>query len=306
MITEFNTLLDVVKRFTDEKSCHQYLAEKRWNGYMVCPYELCGNDKAYVFKDGIRYKCTGCCKIYKATTGTLFEGSKIPLIQWFIGIYLLMHKKGISSVQLAKDLGITQKSAWFMLQRMRAGLGNEKEEQLDGVVEIDETFVGGKQKNRHVKKRIKYAPGRGWPDKTPVFGMLQRGGKLKAFVVPDVLMITLKKVAFTHIKGGTDIMGDGFNGYRALQQVYNMRNVDHGKGFYVDGDCHVNTLEGAWSQLKRTVIGIYHHVTRKHLQKYVNEFVFRYNCRNLAIQKQFDLFIENMEIRLKYKNLIAK
>jgi len=306
MIPKFNTILQLIDRFPNEKACHQYLAGQRWNGYMECPYDDCDGDEAYVFKDGVRYKCKCCRRVYTAKTATVFESSKIDLQKWFVAIFLLMHKKGISSVQLSKDIGVTQKTAWFMLQRLRTALGNDKEDaQLQGVVEIDETFVGGKQKNRHKNKRVKYAPGRGWPDKTPVFGMLQRDGKLKAFVVPNVLMLTLTKMAYRHIKGGTDIMGDGFNGYRGLEPVYNMQNVDHGHGLYVNGDCHVNTLEGAWSQLKRSVIGIYHHVTRKHMQKYVNEFVFRYNCRNLGVQEQMNIFIKNMDCRLKYKDLIA-
>ncbi|SEB12636.1 Transposase zinc-ribbon domain-containing protein [Pedobacter hartonius] len=220
MVSEFNFILDLIKRLPDEKSCHQYLASRRWNGYMVCLDEFCGNDKAYIFKDGIHYKCTCCKKIYTARTGTILESSKISLTKWFVGLYLVMHKKGISSVQLAKDLAITQKSAWFLLQRMRIVLGNEQDEQLEGTIEIDETFVGGKNKNRHVNKRVKYSPGRGWPDKTPVFGMLQRGGKLKAYVVDNVNMLTITKITNYHVRKYSDIMSDGFNGYRGLERSF--------------------------------------------------------------------------------------
>lgn len=306
MLPKFNTILDLVQRFPTEQSCHEYLASRRWEGYMMCPYDNCQNDKSYVFKDGIRYKCTCCKRIYTAKTGTIFEGSKLRLITWFLGLYLVMHKKGISSVQLSKDLGVTQKTAWFMLQRLRTVLGNEPQEMLEGVVEIDEAFVGGKARFKHKDKRIKYNPGRGWADKVPVMGMLHRGGKVKAMVVPNVLMVTLRRVVLENVKGGSDIMGDGFNGYRALEPAYNLQSVDHGKGFYGDGgDLHTNTIENFWSHLKRSLTGCYIKVSKKHLDKYVKETVFRYNYRDLPVYEQFNKFIENFECRLKYKELIA-
>lgn len=304
--TEFKTIIDVVTRFPDEKTCHQYLASRRWSdGVIACPHEGCGNDRAFVFKDGIRYKCTSCRRKFTAKTGTFMEVSKISTLKWFVSIYLFLHKKGISSVQLSKDVGVTQTTAWFILQRLRLALGNEPEEQLEGTVEIDETFVGGKAKFKHKKKRIKYTPGRSWKDKTPVFGMLQRGGKVKAIVVPDVTMIHIYNALKQHVKIGSNVMGDGFLGYRSLHHLYNVQCVDHGRGWYVDGDCHTNTIEGMWSQFKKGICAVYHKTTRKHLQKYVDEYTFRYNYRNLSAQKQIDCVISNMQCRLKYKDLIA-
>lgn len=207
MVAEFKTILDLIKRFPDEKSCHQYFASQRWDtGEMICPH--CNHNQVWVFKDGIRYKCKSCQKQFTAKTGTFMEGSKLASIKWIISMYLILHKTGISSVQLAKDIGVTQKTAWFILQRIRWALGNEKEEKLKGIVEIDESFVGGKNKFRHKDKRIKNNPGRGWKDKTPVFGMLQRKGKVRAEVIPNVLMLTLKKMALKNIDGGSDVMGD--------------------------------------------------------------------------------------------------
>lgn len=301
---EFRTIRDLIHRFPTEESCHQYLAGRRWNGYMECPFEGCSGDQAYVFKDGIRYKCKCCKKIYKATTGTVFEASKIRLMDWFIAVFMIMHKRGISSVQLSKDLGVTQKTAWFMLHRLRETLGNEPEEQLEGVVEIDEAFVGGKARFKHKDKRVKYNPGRGWSDKVPVLGMLQRDGKVKAKVIPNVLMVTLKKEIIPQIKTGSLLMGDGFNGYRCLEPYFKMYSVDHGKGFYADGEIHSNGIENFWSHMKRHLGGTHIKVSPKHLNKYVQESTFRYNYRDLNVQEQMNKIIENMEVRLKYKDLI--
>jgi len=304
--TEFKTIIDVVLRFPTEKSCHQYLASRRWSdGVISCPHAGCNSEQAYVFTDGIRYKCKCCKKIFTAKTGTMMEASKIPTLKWFMAIYLTLHKKGISSIQLGKDIGVTQKTAWFILSRLRVVLGNEAVELMDGVIEVDETFVGGAARFKHKKKRIKYQPGRGWNDKTPVLGILQRGGKMRAMVIPDVLMLTLKKAIYPRVKGGSVLMTDGYMSYRPLALAYDMKSVDHGRGHYVDGDIHTNTIEGAWSQFKKTLKATYHKTTRKHLQKYVDEFVFRYNYRNLNAQQQIECVIKNMEYRLRYKDLIA-
>jgi transposase-like protein len=327
---QFKTILDLIKVFPDERTCHQYLASQKWdNGVIECPH--CEHDRAYVFKDGIRYKCKSCKIQFTAKTNTFMEASNLPTIKWLMGMYLVLHKKGISSIQLGKDVGVTQKTGWFMLQRIRNAFGNEETDKLSGVVEIDETFVGGKARFKHKKKRPKYNPGRGWKDKTPVLGMLEREeykivarphkvikgkvvyekiitkpSELKASVISDVLMLTIKKAVLNCIEGGSTVYGDGFNGYRALHKFYEVKCVDHGKGHYVDGDCHTNTIEGAWSQFKRSIYGTYIQVSRKHLNKYVNEFVFRYNCRNLTAQQQIEGVIKNMHCRLTYKELIKK
>ncbi|SCW47330.1 IS1595 family transposase [Mucilaginibacter sp. NFR10] len=302
--SEFKTIIDLVTRFPNEKACHQYLASRRWSdGILTCPHAGCSGDRAYVFKDGFRYKCQTCKRLFNAKTGTIMEASKLDTIKWFMAIYLFMHKKGISSIQLGKDIGVTQKTAWFILQRIRKAMGNEPNEQLEGVVEIDESFVGGKARFKHKNKRKKYNPGRGWYDKTPVLGMLQRGGKVKAMVIPDVLMLTLKKHMYTHVKGGSDVMGDGFNGYRSLELAYNMQYCDHGKGIYGIGDIHTNTIEGFWSGFKKGIAGIYHKTTPRHLNGYVQEFVFRYNYRHLTTPQQMEQVFKLFNCRLKQKEL---
>jgi transposase-like protein len=308
MSVEFKTLIELVRKFPDEKSCHQYLAAQRWHtGEIICPHDGCGHNQCYVFTDGIRYKCKKCKTQFTAKTKTFMEGSKLGTIKWILSMYLNLHKKGISSIQLSKDIGVTQKTAWFVLQRLRLAYGKDQSEseKLDGVVEIDETFVGGKAQFKHKNKRIKYLPGRGWSDKTPVLGMLQRGGNVKALVIPNVLMLTLKKAIYPRVKGGSELMTDGFAAYRPLGLAYNMKAVDHGRGHYAHGEIHTNSIEGFWSQFKKGIKSTYHKTTRKHLQKYVDEFVFKYNKRNFGMQEQIECVISNMVCRLKYKELTA-
>ena len=301
---QFRNLIDLVTTFPTEQAAHEYIASQRWSdGVVECPH--CEHDRAYVFKDGIRYECCSCKKQFTAKTGTFMEASKLPTIKWIFAMYLVLHKKGISSVQLAKDIGTTQKTAWFVLQRIREAFANEEEIQLEGIVEIDETFVGGKNKNRHHDKKVANSQGRAYKDKTPVFGMLQRGGKLKAHVVATVTSNSLCQAVKKNVKRGSTIMSDEWKAYNPLQEHYEHKFIEHGKGQYVQGDVYINSLECAWSQFKRSIIGIYVKVSRKHLNKYVQEFVFRYNYRNLDAQNQINCIIRNMECRLKYKDLIA-
>lgn len=295
-ICSVKTILSIIKSLPDQKACHQYIAKQRWSdGIIECAF--CDNDNAYVFKDGMTYKCRKCKKQFKATTGTIMENTKLPLINWLIAIHLITYKKGISSVQLAKSIGVTQKTAWHMAHKIRESMG-EDTGKLSGTVEVDEAFIGGASRFKHKKKRIKYKPGRMWNDKTPVLGMLQRGGKVRAVVVPDVLMINIYKNVLKNVEGGSNIMGDGFRGYRALEKMYNVECIDHSRGWYVNGDCHTNTIEGFWSQLKKQLKSTHHFVSPKHLQKYLNEVVFKYNYRNFNHQEQMECLIKNM-IRLK-------
>lgn len=306
MLPEFKTILDLLKRFPDEKSCHQYLASRRWQGYMLCPFEDCDNDKAYVFSNGIHYKCTCCRRKYTARTGTIFAESKVPLVKWFLAMYLLMHKKGISSVQLGKDIGVSQTTAWFLLHRIRAVLGNETQEKLEGIVEIDESFVGGKNKNRHRDKKYNYVKKiKNFPDKVPVFGMLERGGKVRAMAVPTVGMKFLRPIIYKNIQLGSTVLSDEYRGYQKLQHDFHTDTVCHSKGLYGKGWVSTNTIENFWSHLKRSIIGIYIKVDKKYLNNYVQECAFRYNYRNLGAQEQIDQFISKMETRLTYKMLTA-
>lgn len=290
---KFNTIKQLINLFRDNKTCHQLLASKRWaDGVIICAH--CKHEESYVYKDGITYKCKKCRKQFTAVTGTFMANTKLPLSDWLLAMYLILHKKGISSIQLGKDLGVTQKTAWHMLHKIRITMGNDSIEKLSGVIEIDEAFIGGSSRFKHKKKRIKYKPGRMWNDKTPVLGILQRGGKVRVMVVPDVLMINIYKNVLKNVEGGSKIMGDGFAGYRSLEKFYDVECVDHSKGWFVDGNCHTNTIEGYWSQLKKGLKSTYHQIKPTHTQKYLNEFAFKYNYRNLDSQQQIECIITNM------------
>lgn len=238
------------------------------------------------------------------------ESSKLPTIKWLMAMYLVMHKKGISSVQLGKDLGITQKTAWFVLQRIRWALSNDNEsEKLSGTVEIDETFYGGKNKNRHYDKKQKYMMedgSRTWKDKMPVFGAYERErGRIRANVVDSKTFADIGLAVVRNIEISSTLMTDDWGGYNRLQSLYECKSIDHSKGQYVSGDVTTNRIENFWSHFKRGMHGTYIRVTPKHLNRYVQEFVFRFNHRTFNVQQQIDGIIKSMVCRLTYKELIA-
>jgi len=277
---EFYSLIDLVTTFTDEQSCIDHLTQLRWNGDIVSPFDA--SSKVYVCK-GNKYKCKNTGKYFNVKTGTMFDNTKIKLQKWFMAIYLITsHKKGISSLQLSRDIKITQKSAWFMLQRIRACFGiDNNDDKLTGEVEIDETYVGGKNKNRHESKKVKNSQGRSPKDKTPVVGMVQREGKLIAKKVIDVKEGTITEIVAKNIDLNAKVYTDEYRGYNAVRRIYDHQQVKHSAKEYVNGRVHTNTIEGFWSLLKRGIVGIYHFTSEKHLQRYVDEFVFRYNSRDL-------------------------
>ncbi|MCL2722733.1 MAG: IS1595 family transposase [Treponema sp.] len=302
MIFTFNSLLELTQTFNTEQKCIEHLEKLRWNDNVISPYDT--NSQVYKCK-GNRYKCKNTNKFFNVKTGTLFENSKIGLTKWFFAICLITsHKKGISSRQLAEDIRVTQKTAWFMLHRIR-NCYNIDTDQLANEVEIDETFIGGKNKNRHWDKKIKNSQGRSFKDKIPVLGMLERNGNLIAKVVDDTKTKTLLPEIIENIMAGASVMTDEWISYRPLHKIYDHSYIKHNQGEYVNGRVHTNTIENFWSILKRGIVGVYHFATRKHLQKYVNEFVFRYNLKHYNQQDRFNYFFKNMQNRLRWKDLVA-
>ena len=286
-----------MEAFPDEESCIEYLENIRWGDRVVSPYDP--DSKVYICT-GHKYKCRNTGKNFNVKTGTFLEDTKLPLSMWLYAILIVTSKKrGISSCQLADDLGVTQKTAWRMLTLIREKMSCKNTSVLSAEVEIDETFVGGKNKNRHRNKKVKACQGRSFKDKVPVFGMYQRGGDLVAKVVDNTQADTLLPYILRHIEPGSTVFTDGWE-YGPLKETYVQRSVDHGRGLYgqtvVTGDGELievttNGIECAWSHFKRMVTGTYYHMSRQHLQKYVDEFVFRYNTRNYSKYERFNLLL---------------
>lgn len=301
-------LKELMTKYSDENVCRDFMVQQRWGGVPECPY--CGCKKSYKIENGKRFKCAErtCYKKYSVTVGTVFEASNIPLTTWFPAMYLILsHKKGISSIQLSKDLGVTQKTAWFMLHRIREFMKEKNSPMLGNTVEIDETFMGGHTGNKSLKKRaeLKAKGVKGYMEKTPVMGMIERGGKLRANVVSEVNQITLQPMVKSNVEDSAVVITDNFWGYRGLDQHFSFHQViNHTFNEYVNGDIHTNTIEGFWSLLKRGVYGIYHQVSPKHLQRYVDEYAFRYNSRQVKDGDRFVLSLANVNGRLTYKQLV--
>jgi len=299
---DFNTILELLQAFPDEQTCIDHLEALRWpNGAVVSPFDP--SSKVYNCA-GNRYRCKETGKYFNVKTGALFDNTKVKLQKWFLAIWLVTsHKKGISSVQLSKDIGVTQKTAWFMLQRIRNCFGFDNENELSNEVEVDETYVGSKNKNKHKNKRSAGTQGRSTRDKAPIFGMVERGGKLNAKHVKDVGIKTLTTEIVKHVKDAT-VYSDEWLGYNALKRIYDHQFIKHGQDQYVDRRVHTNTIEGFWSLMKRGIFGIYHFTSVKHLQFYVDEFVFRYNTCEHEEGQRFNLLLANTEKWLKYQDLI--
>lgn len=300
------SIFELTQIFSTEQDCIEYYEDLRWNGIVVSPFD----PTSTVYKcSKNRYRCRNTGKYFNVKTGTMFENTKIGLRKWFIAIWLVTaHKKGISSMQLSKDIGVTQKTAWFMLHRIRACFGIENNNELEGIVECDETFIGGKNKNRHKDKKVPQSQGRSFKDKVPVMGMLQRGGKMNAYVVDDTKRKSIQPFIHKYVNPKTTqtIISDEWWAYKGLDKYYTHNVIDHSRKEYVslqDNNIHTNNIEGSWNILKRSVSGMYNHVSKKHLQKYVDEFVYRFNLRKVSDQEKFRYLLSNSNIRTTYQEL---
>lgn len=252
MAAEFKSIIDLITTFKAEQDCINHLEQIRWNGNVVSPFDP--TSKIYKCA-GNKYKCKNTGKYFNVKTDTIFEDTKIPLLKWFMALYVFSsHKKGISSHQLAKDISVTQKSAWFMLHRLRFVFDIPVfNEPLSGDIEIDETFMGRDDKNKHSNKKVEGNRGRSHKVKTPVLGMIERQGNIIAKVVENTKQMTVEPIIFDSVKEGSNVFTDEWSAYNKLNRMYNHGRVNHGAKEYVNLMAHTNSLEGFWSHLKRGV-----------------------------------------------------
>ena len=294
------TLIDAVHYFSDKERCEELLRDIRWpDGEVKCPH--CKSTHVRYMISVNRWKCYAKHKRpqFSVRTGTCFEESAVPLSKWFICLYLIVNaKNGISSWEVHRAIGVTQRSSWFMLQRIRDGLKTRKR-RLEGVVEVDESFHGGRYKWMHGDAR------RQKPRKTIVMGLYQRGGPVQTVVIPDRERPTLHRQIKSSVAPGSKLFTDDLRSYNGLKPFYHHRTVNHTDYAYVDGEAYTNNLEGYWSHLKRCIRSTYISVDPGHLPKYLTEQEFRWNSRTLKDGARFieALKLVSMKKRITYKQL---
>ena len=288
-------LVEIFKLFPTQKECIEYLEKIKWKGTPICPY--CESNKSHPSPEELRHFCHTCKTSYRVTVKTIFDDTRLPLQKWFLAITLILNaKKGISSRQLARDLDVNKDTAWSMQMRIRKAM-TETPSLLAGIVEMDETYIGARRPRKSSKDKDdqgnypKNPRGRG-TSKTPVVGMVERGGRVIAKKQNELKFADLKNTAKANIDfENTVLMTDDYRGYIPFKYLINHQTVNHSQKQWTKGTIHTNTIEGFWAILKRGIIGQYHHLSDKHLNRYIQEFCFKYN--NRKNQNVFDLLLTN-------------
>jgi transposase-like protein len=279
------------EHFPDDQACLEFLTEQRWPDGVCCLY--CGSVAVYPITKRNIYECKDCSRQFSAKTGTPFERSRIPLTKWFRALFMLTSdKRGVSSVQVAKAVGVTQKTAWHMMHDLRDIMGEEF--QLMGSVELDETYIHPNTFKRS-SARKKYGMDSRRKGKI-VFGMMERGGRVKMIPVKSSGTRSLMPLIERYIKKGSRIYSDEWGVYRTLdQRGYGHLTTNHSSGEYAVGDIHSQGIENTWSHLKRSIKGTYYHVSDRHLRRYCDEVSFRFNYRRLSQRARFGVWFANLK-----------
>ena len=300
--SKFNSIISLTSYFDSNEKCKQAIIESRWGvgkeQDIVCPY--CGKHHCKKSKNG-RFHCTGCNKNFSCLVGTIFENTKLPLIKWFLAMYFISsHKKGISSYQIARNVEVTQNTAWYMLQKIRLLYPQSDAGAFEGTVECDEVYIGGKEKWKHKAMHTPKTQGRSTKTKTPVFGMMERSTFINnkgeedpityvhAFVVENTNKATLQPIIQQFVADGSRVITDELSAYNGLAELgYTHAVVAHGAEEYANGDVFTNSIEGFWSHFRRMIVGCYHDVSDEHLQQYIDEAVYRWNTRKMSESERF-------------------
>jgi transposase-like protein len=301
VLKQFKTLADLYREFGDNKAAMKHFQAIRWGNGEFCPH--CGHDKIYHPKKGARFACAQCGERFSILTGTIFENTKLPLKVWFGAIWMITnHPKGIASTTLARDLGITQKSAWFVLHRLRHAARTQSfNAPLTGKVQVDETFVGGKGSNRPGRR----GPGKSMYGKTSVIGAVNEKGEVTAKVLPLTLgRPEAQKFIDDAVAPGATLVTDAHQSFWGIEGHPHVM-INHHRGEFAKGGFHTNTIESVWAQLKRQINGTHHWVSAKHLQQYVSEMAWRMSRRVMTAEERVNALFSAVEGRLTYNALIS-